>query len=281
MARGYNARLTYGGGTTVVWSSARAWSGVVLEKLSHQQIDTPEFVIPDHCVVLHVSQPVTVEHKIHGAYLPFLHGPGNICLFSAGTSRQLRSSEPHKVLTMTISAKLAGPGVQLREHRDLRDGRIQHIVRGLEIEAEDGYPSGALYGESLGLGLATYLTQMYSARRYNGHEFRGGMAPKTLRRVVDYIEDHLKEDLRLSALAEVAGLSQHRFAHNFKRSTGLSPHRYVVSQRIARAKRLFRESRLSVTEIGHELGFSHPSRFSSVFHRWTGTTPTDFRNRSH
>lgn len=280
MARGSRARLAFGGGTTVVWTSARAWSGIVLEKLAHERIDTPEFVISDHAVVLHVSSPAAVEHKLHGAYRRFLHGPGNICLFSAGASRQLRSSEPHKVLTMTISPNLVGPGVQLSEHRDLRDGRIQHIVRGLELEAEAGYPSGALYGESLGLGLATHLTQTYSKHPSAAHEFKGGMVPKTLMRVVDYIESNLHEDLRLCALAEVAGLSEHRFAHNFKRSTGLSPHRYVMAQKIARAKRLIRESRLSVTEVGYALGFSHPSRFSFVFHRWTGSTPTAFRNQA-
>lgn len=286
MARGYiptvdpvhRRRLSFAG-TTVVWSSGRAWAGLVLEKLGHEELDTPEFVIADHCVVLHVSQPATVEHKIHGTYRRFLHGPGNICLFSAGSARQLRSLEPHFVLVMTIAPRLVGHGLELQEHRDLRDGRIQHIVRGLELEAEEGYPSGALYGESLGLGLAIHLTQMYSTRPGPVRAFKGGMAPKTLRRVIDYIDANLKEDLRLSALSAVACLSEHRFAHNFKRATGLPPHRYVMSQKIARAERLLRESRLSVTQIGYALGFSHPSRFSFAFNRWMGITPTAFRNR--
>jgi AraC family transcriptional regulator len=75
-------------------------------------------------------------------------------------------------------------------------------------------------------------------------------------------------------------LSEHRFAHNFKTTTGLPPHRYVTAQKIARAKRLLRESGMSVTEIGYALGFSQPSRFSSVFNRWTGVAPSVFRRSS-
>ena len=295
MARGYIAtvdpvhrrRVNLGPGTHIAWSSAHAWSGLVLEKFVHDEFETPEFVIDQHCLVLHVSPAVNVEHKIHGVYRRFLHGPGNICLFSAGTPRQIRSTEPHAVLALAISPGLIGrsvgePGLAQRltlvEHRELRDGRIQHILRGLELEAEDGYPSGALFGESLGLGLARHLSKTYAIDRPCRSETKGGMAPRALRRVVDYIESNLHEDIRLSALASVAGLSEYRFAHNFKGTTGSPPYRYVMTLKIARAKQLLRETKLSVTEIGQALGFTRASRFSSAFGRFTGTTPSAYRN---
>jgi AraC family transcriptional regulator len=276
-------------GTRFVWSSGSSWSGLILEKSVHESLDTPEFVIEDHCVVLHVSPVAAVEHKIQGVYCRFLRSPGNICLFSAGARRQLRTSDRHSVITLALSREFVDRALgrsdgartlELREHLELRDGRIQHIVRALELDAEEGCPSGALYGESLGLALAVHLARTYSIRRLTLRDYKGGMAPKVLRRVVDYIESHLDDDLRLSALAAVAGLSPHRFAHNFKMTTGLSPHRYVTEQKIARAKSLLRESAMSVTEIGHALGYAQPSRFSTVFNRWAGTTPSAYRHAS-
>jgi AraC family transcriptional regulator len=297
MARGYisavdtrhRRRIDVSSGTKVVWSSARAWTGMILEKLAHSAIDTPEFVIDDHCVVLHDVPAATIEHKIHGVYRRFLHGPGNICLFSGGASRQLRSSEPHSVLVLSISPQMFGravgrsdvaPSFELVEHLELRDPRIEHIVRGLELEVTEGFSSGALFGDSLGLALALHLAQRYAIPGLRARPFKGGIAPKALRRVVEYVDGNLSVDLGLTSLAVVAGLSAYRFAHNFKTTTGLTPYRYVTAQKIARAKRLLSQSGMTVTEIGYALGYSQPSRFSSVFSRWTGVTPSVFRRAS-
>lgn len=297
MARSYIATvdpvhrrpLSVGRGIKTEWSSARVWSGLVLERIVYDEFDTPEFAVEDHCVVLHDSPVATIEHKIHGTYRSFSRGPGNICLFSAGATRQVRSRERHAVLALAISPQLVGRAVGrpdlarslvLREHHELRDRRIHHIVRGLELEAHDGYPSGALYGESLGLALAAHLAQKYAAERLELRGLKGGLAPRIFSRVVEHIDGNLGENLRLSALAEIAGLSAYRFAHTFKTATGVSPHRFVTQQRIVRAKRMLREGAMSIAEIGRALGFSQPSRFSSVFGRWTGTTPSAYRHGS-
>ena len=57
----------------------------------------------------------------------------------------------------------------------------------------------------------------------------------------------------------------------------MPPHRYLTSQRIERAKALLAERKLSVTEIGLDVGFSETSSFTSAFRKVTGETPTEYR----
>jgi AraC family transcriptional regulator len=72
-------------------------------------------------------------------------------------------------------------------------------------------------------------------------------------------------------------LSPYHFSRAFKQSFGMPPHRYLTSRRIERAKSLLAERKLSVTEIGLDIGFSETSAFTSAFRKVTGETPTNYR----
>ena len=98
-----------------------------------------------------------------------------------------------------------------------------------------------------------------------------------LRRVTDYIQDHLGEDLRLAQLGSVAYMSPYHFARLFQHSTGLPPHRYVMRTRIDRAITLLASRDLPIASVARLVGFRTPSHFSTVFRRLTGTTPGAYR----
>ena len=105
----------------------------------------------------------------------------------------------------------------------------------------------------------------------------GGLGARRLRRVVDYIEAHLGDDISLRDLAVQAGLSPLHFGEAFKASTGTSPHRYLVERRIRRAKELLLGAEQSIAEIAIFVGFASHSHFTDNFRRLTGTTPSRFR----
>jgi AraC family transcriptional regulator len=88
----------------------------------------------------------------------------------------------------------------------------------------------------------------------------------------------LADDLSLSQLAAVAGMSPHYFAELFRKSTGHAPHRYVLSQRIERAKQSLCDPGRSVIEAGLDAGFQNPSHFARVFRKFVGTSPSKFRS---
>jgi len=99
----------------------------------------------------------------------------------------------------------------------------------------------------------------------------------TLRRVTEYIRHNLDKGLSLEELAAVVCMSPYHFARLFKYSTGVPPHRFVVRQRIARARAWLARPELSIAEISRLVGFRTPSHFTTVFRRLSGVTPRGYR----
>ena len=106
---------------------------------------------------------------------------------------------------------------------------------------------------------------------------RGGLAPRTLQRVRDYIDAHLAESIALEALAATAGLSKCHFARAFKQSVGTPPHCYVMQKRLERAEKLLVETDRSLAAIALDSGFTDQSHFSRCFRQYFGTNPRSFR----
>jgi len=105
----------------------------------------------------------------------------------------------------------------------------------------------------------------------------GGIAlDERIRRVVSYIENHLRQDLSLEVLSRLIHLSASRFAHLFRTEAGMSPLQYVSLQRMKRAATLLERTTLSVSEIASEIGME-PFHFSSRFKAQTGQNPRSYR----
>jgi AraC-like DNA-binding protein len=105
----------------------------------------------------------------------------------------------------------------------------------------------------------------------------GSLPTCRLRRVTEYIQQNLDKDLTLAELAGVVYMSPYHFARLFKGSTGVPPHRFVIRQRIARARAFLVTQELSIARISRRVGFRTPSHFTTVFRRVTGITPRGYR----
>ena len=171
--------------------------------------------------------------------------------------------------------------IELTQHWNLIDPQIMAVLLAMTTDLKEGSPAGRLYGESLCNALAVYLLNRYAVRRYPAVTYRGGLPGYRLRRVLDYIGDNLAEDLSLGRLAAVVDMSPHYFAELFKKSTGQSPHEYIVLQRIERAKLKISHANCSIIEAGIEAGFPNPSHFARVFRKLVGTSPSGFRAEVH
>jgi len=270
----------------VLWSSGANWRSVVAEAYQVENLDTPEFQAPEnHNVVLHLRRRAYVEQRVSNLFDSRVRVPGDLAIYPAGTPRQIKAPEPHAALVVSLSRKMwlqsafdlhmQDPQL-LRPWLYLRDSQIEHICRAFKAEAESGYISGPLYGDWLALAMAARLARLDSpADRQNA--MRGGLAPRTLARVTDYIRANLSKPLNMDSLAKTCGLSQYRFAHNFKAATGLAPHQYVIRTRIEAATQLLREPDLSILEIAMQLGYRSTGQFSALFRRKTGVLPSQYR----
>ena len=79
-------------------------------------------------------------------------------------------------------------------------------------------------------------------------------------------------------MAAVARLSSYHFARQFKATTGLPPHRYVIARRVERAKQLLQGvGGPPLAEVAALAGFSDQSQFGRHFKRLVGVTPRQFR----
>jgi AraC-like DNA-binding protein len=106
---------------------------------------------------------------------------------------------------------------------------------------------------------------------------RGGLPPRTMRRIDEFIEVHISENIELSMLATIAQLSTYHFAREFKRWTGVTPHKYLVRKRVERAKDMLARTNYSLTEVALAAGFSDQSHLARHFRQVVGSTPRQFR----
>lgn len=103
---------------------------------------------------------------------------------------------------------------------------------------------------------------------------------ENLSSVKEYIHKHLTSDLSVECLAELCGMSFSKFNSWFKEQAGLTPHAYIVNQKIDLAKRLLKNPENTITDIAFLLNFSSSDYFSSVFKKYTGCTPTQYRQKN-
>lgn len=147
----------------------------------------------------------------------------------------------------------------------------------LKAQAGNSGHGDRQYAEALSIVMAHELLRLNNGGVIATQRIRGGLAGWQEKRVAQYIEEHLAEDVALAILAEVARLSPWHFVRAFKQSFGLPPHRYMTKLRMERAKALLADPARSVTQVGFNLGFSETSSFTTTFRKHTGLTPTAYR----
>jgi len=149
----------------------------------------------------------------------------------------------------------------------------------LKLKAEVGSsdPGSRHYAEALSLVLMHELIRLEHTTSGTVRPLSGGLPAWQRKRLVEFIEEHLSEEISLATLAELVNLSLFHFARAFKQSFGVPPHRYHSARRMDRARSLLQTPTLSVTQIGAQTGFRETSSFTRAFRRFSGLTPTEYR----
>lgn len=176
-----------------------------------------------------------------------------------------------------LADELIGKPIEIIEQWAAQDTLIRQL--GLELRQEfiQGSPRN-LYAQSVVNILSTHLIRNYSTNNLEIKNCDSKISAHKLKQVIDYIHEYLGNNLNLAELAAVAQMSQYRFARAFKNATGFPPHKYLILQRIERAKNLLEGDKLSIAEISYELGFTSQSHFTAAFRKLTGMTPKYYRD---
>ena len=169
--------------------------------------------------------------------------------------------------------------VRFRQQIGLNDEQATKTLLAIEQELEAPGLYGAFCIEALLFLLLTRLIRRVSnlAEASEPTYAKGGLPNWRLKRAIGLLENEVAKKPTLAEVARVIGLHPTSFCRAFKRSTGLSPHRYILAHRVNRAKEMMKDQRLSLTEIALDCGFSGSSQFSVVFRRIAGMAPREFR----
>jgi len=268
-------------------SRARGWNGLTVELHCFHDLDAV-VQAPDHVIAVQLSGRVIVNRCRCGRTRSRTLGAGDVTVTPVGSPTRWRQAGQSLVVLLRLSpayvrtvagdeCALDPDRFEIRARFGTRDARIDDIARrllaGLEIEGADSH----LYVDALTCELAIHLLRDYTAATITPAWPMARLSPHKLRRAIEYIDDNLRSELTLAAIAEAVALSPGHFAHAFRQATGVAPHRYVLERRVERAKGLLRDSDIPITEIADRVGCSSHSHFSVLFHRITGLTPRQFR----
>jgi AraC family transcriptional regulator len=168
--------------------------------------------------------------------------------------------------------------VELRSQFKVQDPLIQQIAIALKTELATANKDSQLYADSMATALGAHLLRHYGIKKSVVKEYRGGLTNYQLKTVVEYIQEHLDQNLNLDLLASLINISPHYFACLFKQSTGNSPHKYITNCRLEKSKMLLRQNNLAIAFICQEVGFKNQSHFTRVFRRQYHITPKSYQN---
>ena len=172
-----------------------------------------------------------------------------------------------------------GPSSPLQQMIDVKAEEVAHTLGKIQEELNCPGPYTPPYVHALTLlavaGLMRRLSSQESPRR--SMRAKGGLPSWRLKRALELLESGLSESLTLTDLARALKLHPTSFCRGFKKSTGLTPHRYLLLCRVNRAKEMMKDPDRTLTEIALDCGFNSSSQFSVVFRRIEGVSPRSFR----
>jgi AraC family transcriptional regulator len=271
-------------------SASLPWSGFLLEcHLTHpgeRQLSHTN----RHVITLQCSKQLIGEHLTpQGMFVPFSKKAGAITVRPAGPVLPARiwSAARHihfgldDVFVQGILNEMDRSPSIMSDSRTTHDNVISRLLKLLEMEMLAGGETGLLYADSLAQALAArYLLLNENSDQALASQI--SPLPQTmLRRVREYMEAHLQNNLSLDQLTRETHYSRGHFLRMFRAATGKTPHQYLTERRIERAKRILRdEKETSLIDIAARCGFSSQSHMTRVFRAQTGVTPSAFKRRT-
>lgn len=268
--------------------SQRAWNGVQLSVASYSCGGEVLHRLPQEdrarlSVVLEEIGGLCEPRLRANSPCPIQHTPRHMLFAPADLEVWGYTKDARQIVDATLAFDFAALSERLATQIDPRlsvvpqlrfvNNRIATLVELLAQTIGSPDPSMQLYGDGITVAIASQL--FVTPREAQAHA--GALAPWQLRRVVDYMENHLPQRVELETLARLVNLSQAHFSRAFKASTGLAPYQWQLDARIRRAQLSLVTSDASITEVAQATGFADTVHFGRVFRKLAGTTPGVWR----
>jgi AraC family transcriptional regulator len=160
-----------------------------------------------------------------------------------------------------------------------RDRVMYGLANALLDQVERANERSALFIDHIALAFCAHVMRAYGDVAGTDDFTPGGLSPWQLRRVLDFLSAHLSDDPTVAELARECGLSSGYFSRAFRRTTGVTPHQWLIRKRVERARQLLLGDGLGLSDIALVCGFVDQSHFSRVFTKLEGDSPGRWRQR--
>jgi AraC family transcriptional regulator len=273
----------------ILSSQNQGWENILVEQFQHPPGEGRSYYSDEHTICLSLApRPVRLLQIKGGRTHTGLYGKGDISITPAKMPFFARWDSDDHYMQIRIPSRfiqsvaretidINSEPLELLPEWRTRDPHIESIGMLLLAELKQKNLGGRLYIESLANVLAVHLLRQYAAPKLRLSIYEGGLPERQVLQVLEYINEHLNQDIKLADLAALLGMSQFHFSHLFKQSIGTAPYQYLLQQRVERAKQLLKQTDQSIMDIALECGFSSHSHLSKQFRQLTGMTPKAYR----
>jgi AraC family transcriptional regulator len=281
-----------GNKTLMVSSQQMGWNGILVEQYQNLpvSVETELPTLSSHWLILPLGHPGRLIQRSGNRPQESIFQKGDSLLIPARQSSSWRCQEgkscqtelhihvqPELIKQVAQASEINTEQLDLVYRFAKQDLQLQHIAMLLLAELRSDGMMGQLYGESLSQALVIHLLRHYSEVIQIITPENRNLTHIQLQQVIDYIHTHLNRDLSLGELASVINISPTYFANLFKQAMGISPHQYVIQQRVKRAEVMLKRTDLAIADIALQVGFSSQSHLTQHFKRFTGMTPKQVR----
>jgi AraC family transcriptional regulator len=261
------------------------WQGFALAYMCQSAGEIPEVSTPRwHSlgIFTHGNRVINADRKMDGRKQRDAVIGGDIIITPANIAHQVAweaegdfimlGIEP-QFFALAIDEAAQPQKVELISHFATPDPLVYQIAIALKNILEHNPAGSRLYAETMVSALSVHLIQYYSKRQPKIQHYNNGLSTGKLQQVIDYINEHLDEDLGLTELARLVQMSPHYFSQLFKQSTGTTPHQFVISCRVERAKQLLLQRQFTIAEVAFIVGFANQNHLNRHFKKLLGVTP--------
>lgn len=270
-------------------SDSLGWKDVGHRAYRYTGLDVPIPAIDHFMLVRYRTGQTPMDRRFDGRWTRATCGPGDFSLLTRSEPSHWHWTQDidvsHTYLSEAIMSRVACDmmertvaEVRLHDLLCAQDAVVTNIVDAITFEAQQQAPGGALYVEALATQLAVHLLRQYTCVTFRENVVAGRLSPSRLRRLMEFVEEHLHESITLEQMAGVAGLGVWTFTKHFRASVGRAPHEFVVDRRVERAQRLLSQGLLVIKEVAAACGFADQAHMTRVFQSRLGTTPARIRN---
>jgi AraC family transcriptional regulator len=271
----------------ILSSYGKGWNEINIEHHSQPTHETPEHFHTQHIlVVITQCDQLKVERKVDGKFHCSHMTCGEAFLLPAqvhhrvwiyGEAEYAFLSLKPGLMTRIAEESTSRECIELVPQHQISDSLIHSLGLALLSELASNEMRNRLYIESAANLLAVHLLQRYSTQKPTTWKHNKGLPKTKLQQIIEYINEHLTDDLSLQAMANQIGMSKYHFSRLFKQSTGLTPWQYVSQRRLEIAKQLLAKQELSIAEISDRLGFTNQQQLTTFFRKHMGIAPFVYR----